>query len=63
MYIKSLHLRNIKGFSELDFDFERPDGSFAGWTVIVGDNGAGKSTVLKEIARYVLGPFLIQITL
>ena len=29
---------------------------FPGWTVITGDNGAGKSTILKSIALALLGP-------
>lgn len=29
---------------------------FPGWTVITGDNGAGKSTILKSIALAVMGP-------
>lgn len=29
---------------------------FPGWTVITGDNGAGKSTVLKSIALALMGP-------
>lgn len=29
---------------------------FPGWTVITGDNGAGKSTILKSIALAIMGP-------
>ncbi|GAA2749157.1 AAA family ATPase [Amnibacterium kyonggiense] len=32
------------------------DNPFPGWTVITGDNGSGKSTVLKSIALALLGP-------
>ena len=56
MYLKSVHLENVKGFKKLDFDFKRPNGSFAGWTVIVGGNASGKSTLLKAIALSLLGP-------
>lgn len=31
-------------------DLARPDGTFAGWVVIVGPNGAGKSALLERIA-------------
>ena len=55
MYLKRLHLKNLKGFDALDFDFSRPDGSYAGWTVLTGDNGSGKSTVLKAISIAILG--------
>ena len=56
MYVKSIGLENVKGFKTLDFDFERPDNSFAGWTVFVGGNASGKSTLLKAIALSLIGP-------
>lgn len=56
MYVKSISLENVKGFKELEFDFERPDHSFAGWTVFVGGNASGKSTLLKSIALALIGP-------
>jgi len=56
MYVKSLHLENVKGFQNLNFDFERPDGNYAGWTVFVGGNSSGKSTLLKSIALALMGP-------
>ena len=55
MYLSRVILRNIRGFEELDFNLERPDGSFHGWTVFTGDNGSGKSTLLKSIAIAVAG--------
>jgi hypothetical protein len=56
MYVKSLVLTSIKGFKSLSFDFERPRGKYAGWTVFVGGNSSGKSTVLKSIAIALMGP-------
>ena len=56
MYIKKLTLKNIKAFEALSFDFTRPDGSFAGWTVFVGGNGSGKTTILRTIALSLMGP-------
>lgn len=50
MYIDKVRLTNIRGFDDLDFDFARPDGSHAGWTVFTGNNGSGKSALLKAIA-------------
>ena len=50
MYIHKIKLTNIRGFKTLEFDLQRPDKSYAGWTVFTGDNGAGKSTLLKSIA-------------
>lgn len=63
MYISKISLKNIRGFKSLDFDLDRGDGKFAGWTVFTGSNGSGKSTLLKAIA-YCLVPldarFILQ---
>ncbi|MBI5751259.1 MAG: AAA family ATPase [Hydrogenophilales bacterium] len=56
MYVKSITLENLKGFASLHFDFQRPDKSYAGWTVFVGGNASGKSTLLKSIALALIGP-------
>jgi len=55
MYIKRVVLENLRGFRQLDFDFERPDHGYAGWAVITGDNAAGKTAVLKAIALALVG--------
>ncbi|MBI5898559.1 MAG: AAA family ATPase [Rhodocyclales bacterium] len=56
MYVKSITLENLKGFADLHFDFQREDSSYAGWTVFVGGNASGKSTLLKSIALAMMGP-------
>lgn len=56
MYISTIQLENLKSFKALEFDLKRPDGSFAGWTVFVGGNSSGKSTLLKGLALALLGP-------
>lgn len=61
MYVSQVVLKNVRGFEELDFSFQRPDGSYAGWTVFVGGNGSGKSTLLKSIAMGLGGPGLSAI--
>ncbi|TXT35720.1 MAG: ATPase-like protein [Comamonadaceae bacterium] len=43
MYIDQIELSDI------------PDGSYAGWTVFTGDNGSGKSSLLKAIAVALTG--------
>jgi predicted ATP-binding protein involved in virulence len=47
MYLRGIQLVNVKGFSSLDFDFARPDGTYPGWNVVVGGNSAGKTALLK----------------
>ncbi len=56
MYIKRVILKNIKGFENAELDF-RPEGAdFPGWAVVTGDNGSGKTALLRAIALAVLGP-------
>jgi ABC-type polar amino acid transport system ATPase subunit len=58
MYVQSLEIENIKGFGPgTRFDFSQGDeNSMAGWTVLVGGNASGKTTVLKLIALALIGP-------
>ncbi|MFY9821425.1 MAG: AAA family ATPase [Thermoanaerobaculia bacterium] len=56
MYIQRVVLENLKGFRSLDFSFQRPDGRLAGWTVLTGENGSGKTALLKAIALALVGP-------
>lgn len=44
MYLKSLKLHNFRAFEELNIDFHE------NLTVIIGSNGAGKSTIMEGIA-------------
>ena len=55
MYIDKVRLTNIRGFRDLEFSFDRGNGTYAGWTVLTGDNGSGKSTVLKAMALSLIG--------
>jgi hypothetical protein len=60
MYIRRVVLEDIRGFSHLDFDFQRPGETYAGWTAITGDNASGKSALLKSIAMALVGPDTIR---
>lgn len=64
MYISKIQLENIRGFRSgdlrVDLDLRRPDGRYAGWTVLAGRNGSGKSTFLKAVALAVAGPFVMK---
>ncbi|MCP4698317.1 MAG: AAA family ATPase [Gammaproteobacteria bacterium] len=55
MYIRRVVIENIRGFRELDFNFQRPDGSCAGWSVITGDNASGKTALLRAIGLALTG--------
>ncbi len=60
MYIRKVAIENIRCFGageqKVELELQRPDGSYAGWTVVAGRNGAGKTTFLKAIALAVAGP-------
>jgi predicted ATP-binding protein involved in virulence len=53
MYIRSIKIKNIRSIKDFDLNFS-PD-NCAGWHVIIGDNGSGKSTVAKSIALGLIG--------
>jgi predicted ATP-binding protein involved in virulence len=51
IYIKALELEGIKTLNaKISLSLVRKDGSLSQWTVILGDNGIGKSTLLQAIA-------------
>ena len=53
MYIHSAKIENIRSIKNFDLNFS--PGKYAGWHVIIGDNGSGKSTVAKSIALGLIG--------
>lgn len=51
IYIDSLKMRNLRTFKgDVEVLFAKADGSLSQWTLILGDNGIGKSTLLQSIA-------------
>ena len=55
-YVTGLRIRNIKSFEgEHRLDLTSQDGKIARWTLILGDNGVGKTTLLQCLAR--LAPY------
>jgi AAA domain, putative AbiEii toxin, Type IV TA system len=55
MYVRRVVLNDVKGFEHADLDLA-PDENFPGWAVVTGDNGAGKTALLRSIALAILGP-------
>lgn len=49
MYIKKVVLDNIRCFEHVEFDLTSPDG-VKKWCMLLGDNGVGKTSVLRSIA-------------
>jgi energy-coupling factor transporter ATP-binding protein EcfA2 len=51
MYFSSLEIENIKCFSgRQTLDLKDSNGNISPWTLILGDNGIGKTTLLKCLA-------------
>jgi hypothetical protein len=52
-YFLSLSLENVRSFGEKQtISFARENGRPAPWTIILGDNGVGKTTVLKCLGYF-----------
>ncbi|MCZ6673942.1 MAG: AAA family ATPase [Verrucomicrobia bacterium] len=49
MYIKRVELTNIRCFEHVEIDLSS-NGDIRKWAVILGDNGVGKTTLLRSIA-------------
>jgi energy-coupling factor transporter ATP-binding protein EcfA2 len=56
VHVRQIRIENIRGFGSVDIELTRPGGGLAGWTVLAGRNGSGKSTFLKAIALALAGP-------
>lgn len=54
MYITKLEIKNIRSINQLNIEFKPP---YNGWHVIIGDNGAGKSSLIKSISLALIGPY------
>ncbi|CAM2064798.1 AAA family ATPase [Sulfidibacter corallicola] len=55
MYIKKIHIENVRGLPPLDIDLKRPGGGYAGMTVVAGPNGSGKTSLLQALALATYG--------
>jgi predicted ATPase len=51
MYVKQVEITNIRAISKFKMTFARP----AGWHVLIGNNGVGKTTILRSIALALMG--------
>jgi energy-coupling factor transporter ATP-binding protein EcfA2 len=51
MYIQKAEIKNIRSIIDFEIEFPNP----AGWHVLIGDNGAGKSTIIRSMALSLIG--------
>lgn len=57
LYLKKIAIENVKCFgSKQHIDFTGDDGKISQWTVILGDNGTGKTSILKSIVSLLPSP-------
>jgi hypothetical protein len=54
-YLRRIEIENYRVIGRLAFDIVRGTGSQVGWSVLLGENGTGKSTVLEAIAMALMG--------
>lgn len=55
MFLKYIKLTNFKGFDDFSMSFENEDGSPRRMTMLLGENGTGKTNLLKAIALATAG--------
>ena len=53
MHLRQLNIRNVRSIREFDIRFKAEE--CAGWHVILGDNGSGKSSVVRALAVVLMG--------
>lgn len=54
MHIQQIKIENVRNVRL--FEWSLGEGELAGWHVLLGDNGSGKSTILKAISLALVGP-------
>lgn len=55
MFFKQLTLRNFRNIGDLELSFTTPSGDVKPMTLLLGENGTGKSGILKAIAMITAG--------
>jgi predicted ATP-binding protein involved in virulence len=55
MFLKSIEIRDLRSIKQLRLDFSTDDKKLRKWTLLLGENGCGKSTALRAIALLLAG--------
>lgn len=54
-YLSWAHIRNFRAIHDLELSFQFPRDASAGWKVLLGENGFGKSSILQAVALTLIG--------
>lgn len=60
MYIRTLTVKNLKRLQDVTLKFTNKDSSPRMWTVLIGENGTGKTTILQAIALAAAGKLRVN---
>jgi predicted ATP-binding protein involved in virulence len=55
MFLKRIALTNVRSIENLEILFKAEDGKIRKWTLVLGENGSGKSSILRSVALVVAG--------
>ncbi|MBY3158993.1 AAA family ATPase [Rhizobium laguerreae] len=58
--VQSVEIKNFRKIKNLRLDFQSSDSQRAPWTMLLGDNGLGKSSILQAIAMTLCGAKYLQ---
>lgn len=50
MFLRQVKIENVRSIRDLTLSFESETGAVRKWSILLGENGAGKSSVLRAIA-------------
>jgi len=60
-FVQRIEIRNFKCIRSLSLDIEFAQNGRTGWKMLLGENGAGKSSVLQAVALALAGPRSTQV--
>ena len=55
MFLRRIELENVRSIEHLEIDFNSEGEATRRWTILLGENGTGKSSVLRSIALITAG--------
>lgn len=55
MWLRELRVQNLKRLRDFTLDLREPDGKPRMWTVLIGPNGTGKTSILQAVALAAAG--------